>query len=78
LRGLVATPLEQGSLLDDPQKRCRRERLNATVDTLNRRYGRDMVRLTGSGIDREWGMRRANLSPRYTTRWDEIAIAHAR
>jgi DNA polymerase V len=78
LRGLVGTPLEQGSLLDDRHKRCQRARLNATVDTLNRRYGRDTVRLAASGMDREWGMRRANVSPRYTTRWEEIAIAHAR
>jgi len=78
LRGLVVTPLEQGSLLDNLRRRRLRERLNTAVDAVNERYGRDTVRLAASGIDREWGMRRANVSPRYTTRWEEIAIAHAR
>ena len=78
LRGLVTTPLKQGSLLDDVRRRRRREQLNAALDGLNRRYGSDTVRLAASGMDREWGMRRANVSPRYTTRWAEIAIAHAR
>jgi DNA polymerase V len=78
LRGLVTTPLKQGSILDNQHKRSTRDRLNCAVDALNRRYGRDTVRLAGSGIDREWRMRRTNVSPRYTTRWDEIAIAHAR
>jgi DNA polymerase V len=45
LRGLVTTPLQQGSLLDDAGRRRRREQLNAALDALNRRYGSDTVRL---------------------------------
>ncbi len=50
----------------------RRVRVMRTVDEINRRHGRYTVRPLSLGNDRGWEMRRQNLSPRYTTRLDEV------
>ena len=42
------------------------------VDRLNRRFGRGTVTFAAAGIRRPWKLRSAFLSPRYTTRWDEL------
>jgi len=55
-----------------------RARLMETVDRLNREMGRGAVRFAAEGCGRAWSMRRSFLSPRYTTRWDEIAVVNAR
>ena len=52
----------------------------ATMDALNRKYGKGMVRLASSGIDnrtRSWGMRQELLTPQYTTDWAGMPIAKA-
>ena len=50
-----------------------RSRLYKTVDALNARYGRGKVFSAAEGIGpRPWQMKRAKLSRRPTTRWDEL------
>ena len=58
----------------DPVKAAR---LMATLDSLNGRFGRGMVRPAVSGLDRRWTAKAEFLSPRYTTRLDEIAGVRA-
>ncbi|MEO8629678.1 MAG: DUF4113 domain-containing protein [Betaproteobacteria bacterium] len=48
-----------------------------TVDGLNQRYGRGTVRPGGTVARGTWSMRRANLSPCYTTQFDDILQAKA-
>lgn len=52
------------------------QQLMQTVDGINRRFGKDSIRtgssLLGSG---RWHMRQDKLSPRCTTRWDEVLNA---
>lgn len=58
---------------DDP-------RLGHVLDRLNRRYGQDTVFMASAGLGgdaRRWSMKQAHRSPRYTTCWDELPIAHA-
>jgi DNA polymerase V len=63
----VPLSLIETNYLDD-----RRKQVMDAVDRLNRRRGRDTVFLGSSGIKKEWEMKRAKLSPGYTTRWDEL------
>lgn len=51
----------------------RNERLMATLDAINGRYGRGALRLAAEGVAKTWRMRRGNLSPRYTTEWVGVA-----
>ena len=64
-----------GQSLDE---RERRAAAMLALDTVNQRWGRDTLRVGSSGIERGWTMRRSNLSPHYTTRWDDVPIAHAK
>lgn len=56
----------------------RDDKLMATLDVINGRYGRGVVRLASEGVAKTWQMRRGNLSPGYTTEWAGVAKAWAR
>jgi len=51
----------------------RNDKLMATLDAINGRYGRGALRLAAEGVSKSWQMRRGNLSPRYTTDWEGVA-----
>ncbi|MEP0356486.1 Y-family DNA polymerase [Paraglaciecola sp.] len=42
------------------------------MDTINARYGRSTVHLAAKGFEQKFAMRRAFLSPQYTTKWSDI------
>ena len=59
----------------------RRQQLMATLDSLNGRFGRQLVRLAAAGVAKspdghlrppQWAGRAAHQSPQYTTGWDEL------
>ena len=74
-------PRRQGELFTDEQltpgaihrERERSEALMRTLDAINARFGRDMLRPLSAGLAQPWRMKQAWRSPRYTTRWDELA-----
>jgi DNA polymerase V len=80
--GVLALNLSQQALQlnlfgeSGPAELAREADLMAAVDALNRRYGREMVRLASSGVAREWKMRQGRVSPRYTTRWEDLPGVH--
>jgi len=50
----------------------KRKTLMEVLDTVNRYLGQDTVFYASSGIKKDWEMKRAKLSPKYTTRWSDI------
>ncbi len=73
LMGLMPDDRIQGDLFtpgDDPRRRT----LMATVDALNRRFGRHTLFFAAEGTQRPWAMKQLQRSPRYTTRWDELRV----
>jgi DNA polymerase V len=50
----------------------KRKELMDIVDKLNRKHGQDTVFFGSSGVQKDWQMRRAKLSPRFTTRWNDL------
>lgn len=69
---------EQLGLLGEQQsdeKRKRNEKLMATLDKLNREHGKNTVRLGMPRKANAWELRCDHRTPRYTTRWDELAKA---
>nr|WP_260157179.1 Y-family DNA polymerase [Salinibacter ruber] len=65
------------------QGRKEGEDLMEAVDQINRKHGKGAVGLAAAGLPegkgnlgREWTMKRQKRSPRYTTRWDELPVAH--
>ena len=43
-----------------------------TIDKINYRYGSSAIKLASEGIKKNWPMKRESVSPRYTTRFDEL------
>lgn len=56
----------------DPERSAR---IMAAMDSANRRFGRDSVRPGNVAITPRWNMRRARLSPCYTTRLEDALTA---
>ena len=46
------------------------------MDGINERFGRGSIALGLTARDAEWRMRQERLSPRYTTRWRDLAAAN--
>ena len=66
-----------GDLFEHPRDTERKRRLVTAVDRLNSRLGEGRVFYAAEGIEKQWGMRRAFLSPRYTTRWSDLPVVKA-
>ncbi|MCL1888822.1 MAG: Y-family DNA polymerase [Kiritimatiellaeota bacterium] len=75
LYGLAPRRVVQPDLFLPPAETPRTDALNDFVDRLNRRHGRGTLFRLSEGVERPWGMRREFLSPRYTTRWQDIPVA---
>ena len=58
--------------LFDNLDRDKTRKVNSVVDTINRKMGRNKVRLAVQGIGRKWKLRQEKLSPCYTTRFSDI------
>ncbi|WP_111414574.1 Y-family DNA polymerase [Billgrantia lactosivorans] len=81
LLDLVDASRQQLSLLDTPQSDADRQRsakLMGVMDELNSRMGRGTVKLGTPSPGAAWHLRCANLTQRYSTRWDELPIARAK
>lgn len=48
--------------------------LMKTIDSLNRRFHSDKIKLGGQDLTRTWKMRQEHLSPKYTTNIDDIIV----
>jgi len=63
----VPLSILEANYLDD-----KRYDLMRIIDKINRIQGRDTIFYASSGIQKQWDMKRASLSPKYTTRWSDI------
>lgn len=71
----------QGELeLDGDERWPQGDRLMATLDRLNDRYGRGTVHLASAGLGgdrRSWTMKQQWRTPQYTTCWEDLPVARA-
>lgn len=80
LLDLVDSERQQLSIFDTPQSEADRQRsakLMAAMDELNQRMGRGTVKLGTPSPGAAWHLRCANLTQRFSTRWDELPTAKA-
>ncbi len=49
--------------------------LMATLDTINRAMGRQLMKLASEGLRQSRKMKQENRIPAYTTKWEELVIA---
>ncbi|MFR4486136.1 MAG: DUF4113 domain-containing protein [Escherichia coli] len=70
--GFLQSGVAQLNLFDDNAPRPGSEQLMTVMDTLNAKEGRGTLYFAGQGIQQQWQMKRAMLSPRYTTRSSDL------
>src|SRR5215510_4143748 len=73
LTALVPAHQIQAHLFDD-HDREHSQKLMTAIDTINREWGSGTIRYAAVGLRPGWLMRCARRSPRYTTRWEELAV----
>ncbi|MEW7311677.1 Y-family DNA polymerase [Buttiauxella gaviniae] len=67
----------QLNLFDENPPRINSEALMQTLDKINKKKGKGTLYFAGQGIQQPWQMKRAMLSPRYTTRWSDLLVMKA-
>jgi len=71
LIGLVDQKMSQGNLFTS--QNIKNDQISATMDEINRKFGRGAIKLAGEGIaTQEWKMQRGKLSHNYTNDWDDL------
>jgi DNA polymerase V len=60
--------------LFDRIDRERSKKLMMAIDAINTEWGSGTIRYAALGLKPGWRMRCARCSPRYTTRWEELAV----
>ena len=75
LTEIIAATARPRTLFEDVAAQQISTSLMATLDRINRRMGSGTLQLLGAGIRKSWAMRRGNMSQRYTTEWNELAVA---
>ncbi|NOT52066.1 MAG: Y-family DNA polymerase [Chitinophagaceae bacterium] len=71
LSGIVPDTSIQGNLFLSETKNCERKLMDM-IDNVNFSQRDDILKFAASGTDRNWKMQQNKLSPRYTTRWEEL------
>lgn len=63
----------QADIFNEPDARQdKSDKLNAVIDQLNRKMGRGTVRIGDTKGKAPWKLKADMLTPRYTTRWEDI------
>ena len=75
LTEIIAASARPQTLFDDVAAQQKSAALMKMLDHINRRMGSGTMQLLGEGVRKSWAMRRGNVSQRYTTEWDELAVA---
>ncbi len=71
LSGIVPDNSIQGNLFLTDNKNCERKLMDM-IDNVNFSQRDDVLKFAASGTTRNWKMQQNHISPRYTTRWDEL------
>lgn len=77
MQGLQPETLMQGNVFLQNYESDKQQKLMKTIDRLNSTMGKNTVFWAASGVKQSWVTRRDNVSPRYTTSWDELPIVKA-
>jgi DNA polymerase V len=73
LGGLIPVEAVTGNLYADHEQRLKYERVMKAMDEINKKFGRDTIRLAVAGKGK-WEMKRERISQRYTTRFNELLV----
>ena len=72
IRNIVSDSSEQLNLFNQFKNDSKKNKLFKHVDLINKKMGRNKVKILSQGIANKSSFKNKNLSPCYTTRWDEL------
>ena len=78
LSGFVTAENLQTGLFEDSTSAEKDRKITEAIDSINSRFGRGTVAFAATGLARPWHMKRERLTPAYTTKWNELAVASAK
>lgn len=67
----------QGCLFSAPAADEQSDAVMRAMDAINAKWGRGTLRSSAEGVTKAWQMRRGNLSPAYTTSWEDVPCVRA-
>ncbi len=76
LSELVPAQGVQTDLFSQMQSTLKSDALMATIDQINRKMGKDAIKLASEGFRRPWKMKQENKSPSYTTSWEGLPLVN--
>ncbi|AZS49807.1 Y-family DNA polymerase [Entomomonas moraniae] len=56
----------------DTKEQIKSDRLMSTIDSINKKMGKNTIIIGGRTVNATWSLKRDFLSRRYTTRWNEL------
>lgn len=69
LSELVPNDQAQMDMFTKIESSAKSTELMKAMDSINRKMGKDAIKLASEGFKRPWKMRQGNKSPSYTTHW---------
>ena len=72
LSELVPVQGVQADLFSQVQVSPKSTKLMQTMDGINKKMGKESIKLASEGFTRPWKMKQENKSPCYTTKWEEL------
>lgn len=69
---LVPADGVQTDLFSQMKQTPKSNKLMMTMDSINRKMGKEAIKLASEGFKRPWKMRQENKSPSYTTNWSQL------
>lgn len=62
----------QTDLFSRTQISNKSEELMTAIDKINRKMGKESIKLASEGFKKPWKMKQENKSPSYTTSWEQL------
>lgn len=66
----------QGDLFSQMKANPKSATLMSAMDSINRKMGKESIKLASEGFRRPWKMRQENKSPGYTTEWADVPVVY--
>ena len=76
LSKIVSSKKHQPDLFSKKEERRKSNNLMAALDQINTLMGKKILIIAAEGITQPWKMRQNNMSPRYTTNWNDLIVAN--
>lgn len=77
LTDFVSEDFEQLNLFSTEETSVKNLNLMKTIDSINKKWGKNTIRLARIRYNRPWYMRQLRKSPSYTTSWEDLPVVKA-